>query len=80
MLKMTVKKKAQHDKHKSVNNRKIVDIVKLSSRMRNVFRGKVKLNRSKLVVGARLTLNQMTHSIMQVLPRKVDPFVFNMMK
>ena len=40
---------------------------------------KVKLDRTKLVVGARVALDQTTQTIMQVLPREVDPLVFNMM-
>lgn len=40
---------------------------------------KVKIDRSKLVVGARVSLDQTTLTIMRVLPREVDPMVFNMM-
>ena len=40
---------------------------------------KVKIDRSKLVVGARVALDQTTLTIMQILPREVDPLVFNMM-
>jgi 26S proteasome regulatory subunit T4 len=40
---------------------------------------KVKIDRSKLVVGARVALDQTTLTIMRVLPREVDPMVFNMM-
>lgn len=40
---------------------------------------KPKLDRTKLVVGARVALDQNTQTIMQMLPREVDPLVFNMM-
>jgi 26S proteasome regulatory subunit T4 len=40
---------------------------------------KAKIDRSKLVVGARVALDQTTLTIMRVLPREVDPMVFNMM-
>lgn len=53
--------------------------MKSSSGTRNVVGVKVKLDRSKLVVGARVALDQTTQTIMQVLPREVDPLVFNMM-
>ena len=55
------------------------DIVKSSSGPRNVVGVKVKIDRSKLVVGARVSLDQTTLTIMRVLPREVDPMVFNMM-
>ena len=57
----------------------ILDIVKSSSGPRNVVGVKVKIDRSKLVVGARVSLDQTTLTIMRVLPREVDPMVFNMM-
>lgn len=53
--------------------------MKSSSGTRNVVGVKVKLDRAKLVVGARVALDQTTQTIMQVLPREVDPLVFNMM-
>ena len=40
---------------------------------------KVKIDRSKLVVGARVALDQTTLTIMRILPREIDPMVFNMM-
>jgi 26S proteasome regulatory subunit T4 len=55
------------------------DIIKVSSGTRNVVGVKVKIDRSKLVVGARVALDQTTLTIMRVLPREVDPMVFNMM-
>jgi 26S proteasome regulatory subunit T4 len=56
-----------------------LDIVKSSSGTRNVVGVKAKLDRSKLIVGARVALDQTTQTIMQVLPREVDPVVFSMM-
>jgi len=56
-----------------------VDIIKASSGTRNVVGVKAKIDRSKLVVGARVALDQTTLTIMRVLPREVDPMVFNMM-
>lgn len=56
-----------------------IDIIKASSGTRNVVGVKVKIDRSKLVVGARVALDQTTLTIMRVLPREVDPMVFNMM-
>jgi len=56
-----------------------LDIIKASSGTRNVVGVKVKIDRSKLVVGARVSLDQITLTIMRVLPREVDPMVFNMM-
>jgi len=55
------------------------DIIKSSSGPRNVVGVKSKIDRSKLVVGARVALDQTTLTIMRVLPREVDPMVFNMM-
>lgn len=46
-----------------------LDIIKSSAGTRNVVGVKVKLDRSKLVVGARVALDQTTQTIMQVLPR-----------
>ena len=56
-----------------------LDIIKASSGTRNVVGVKVKNDRSKLVVGARVALDQTTLTIMRVLPREVDPMVLNMM-
>lgn len=39
----------------------------------------MKIDRSKLVVGARVALDQTTLTIMRILPREIDPMVFNMM-
>lgn len=57
----------------------IPDIIKSSSGPRNVVGVKSKIDRSKLTVGARVALDQTTLTIMRVLPREVDPMVFNMM-
>lgn len=57
----------------------ILDIIKSSSGPRNVVGVKSKIDRSKLTVGARVALDQTTLTIMRVLPREVDPMVFNMM-
>ena len=53
--------------------------MKSSTGTRNVVGVKVKLDRSKLVVGARVALDQTTLTIMQVLPREVDPLVHKML-
>lgn len=45
------------------------DIIKSSSGPRNVVGVKSKIDRSKLVVGARVALDQTTLTIMRVLPR-----------
>jgi len=55
-----------------------LDIVKSSSGSRNVVGVKAKIDRSKLIVGARVSLDQTTLTIIKVLPREVDPMVFNM--
>lgn len=47
----------------------LLDIIKSSAGTRNVVGVKPKLDRSKLVVGARVALDQNTQTIMQVLPR-----------
>lgn len=46
-----------------------LDIIKASSGTRNVVGVKAKIDRSKLVVGARVALDQTTLTIMRVLPR-----------
>lgn len=40
---------------------------------------KTRLNRKKLVIGARVTLDMTTLTIMRVLPREVDPMVHSML-
>lgn len=54
-------------------------IVKASSGPRYVVTCKEKLDRSKLVNGVRVALDMTTLTIMRVLPREVDPLVFNML-
>lgn len=54
------------------------DIVKSSSGSRNVVGVKTKIDRAKLAVGARVALDQTTLTIVRILPREVDPMVFNM--
>lgn len=39
---------------------------------------KTKIDRAKLAVGARVALDQTTLTIVRILPREVDPMVFNM--
>jgi 26S proteasome regulatory subunit T4 len=50
----------------------------LSSGPRYVVGAKPKLDRSKLVVGTRVALDQETYTLVRILPREVDPMVFNM--
>lgn len=40
---------------------------------------RVKLDKAKLVVGARVSLDMTTLTIMRILPREVDPVVFHML-
>jgi 26S proteasome regulatory subunit T4 len=54
-------------------------IVKSSGGPRYVVGVKMKLDRKKLAVGARVALDMTTLTIMRVLPREVDPMVFNML-
>ena len=54
-------------------------IVKASSGPRYVVGVRVKLDKSKLVVGTRVSLDITTLTIMRILPREVDPVIFNMM-
>nr|WCZ58453.1 26S proteasome AAA-ATPase subunit RPT4b [Andalucia godoyi] len=57
-------------------------IVKASSGPRYVVGVRPKLDRSKIKVGSRVTLEMAmtTFTIMRVLPREVDPMVYNMLK
>lgn len=50
-----------------------IDIAKLSSGPRYVVGAKPKLDRKKLVIGARIALDQETYTICRILPREVDP-------
>jgi len=54
-------------------------IVKASSGPRYVVTCKEKLDRKKLANGVRVALDMTTLTIMRVLPREVDPLVFNML-
>jgi len=53
-------------------------IVKASSGPRYVVGCRAKLQKSKLVNGTRVALDMTTLTIMRILPREVDPVVFNM--
>jgi len=53
-------------------------IVKASSGPRYVVGCRPKLNKDKLKMGARVTLDMTTLTIMRILPREVDPMVYNM--
>lgn len=55
-------------------------IVKASSGPRYVVGCRAKLDRSKLKIGARVTLDMTTLTIMRILPREVDPVVYNMLR
>lgn len=55
-----------------------LDIVKSSSGPRYVVGVKSRLDKSKLKVGARVTLDMTTLTIMRVMAREVDPMVHNM--
>jgi len=54
-------------------------IVKASSGPRYVVGVRVKLDKAKLTAGTRVTLDITTLTIMRILPREVDPVVFQMM-
>jgi 26S proteasome regulatory subunit T4 len=54
-------------------------IVKASSGPRYVVGVKVKLEKSKLTVGTRVSLDMTTLTIMRILPREVDPIVYHML-
>ena len=54
-------------------------IVKAASGPRYVVGVRVKLDKDKLTVGARVSLDVTTLTIMRLLPREVDPVVFNML-
>eukprot|EP00744_Colponema_vietnamica_P001380 GILI01002285.1.p1 GENE.GILI01002285.1~~GILI01002285.1.p1 ORF type:complete len:394 (+),score=109.75 GILI01002285.1:138-1319(+) len=54
-------------------------IVKASSGPRYVVGCRNKLDKKKLVTGTRVTLDMTTLTIMRMLPREVDPMVYNML-
>ena len=56
----------------------VLDIVKSSSGPRYVVGCRTKIDKALLVQGARVSLDMTTMTIMRVLPREVDPLVFNM--
>lgn len=56
-----------------------LDIVKTNSGSRYVVGVRVKLDMNKLTVGVRVSLDITTLTIMKILPREVDPVVFNML-
>lgn len=53
--------------------------MKASSGPRYVVGVKSKLDKSKLKIGSRVTLDMTTLTIMRVLPREVDPMVYHML-
>ncbi len=54
-------------------------IVKASNGPRYVVGVKTRLDRAKLIIGARVSLDMTTLTIMRVLPREVDPMVYHML-
>jgi len=54
-------------------------IVKASNGPRYVVGVKTRLERSKLTIGARVSLDMTTLTVMRVLPREVDPMVYHML-
>ena len=54
-------------------------IVKASNGPRYVVGVKSRLDRTKLIIGARVSLDMTTLTIMRVLPREVDPMVYHML-
>ena len=55
-----------------------VVIVKSSAGPRYIVNCRTKLDKSKLVQGSRVTLDMTTMTTMRLLPREVDPLVYNM--
>ncbi len=53
--------------------------MKASNGPRYVVGVKTRLDRSKLIIGARVSLDMTTLTIMRVLPREVDPMVYHML-
>ena len=60
------------------DNNKHAVIVKASSGPRYVVGSRNRIDKSKLIAGTRVTLDMTTLTIMRILPREVDPVVFNM--
>ena len=59
-----------------INDEQIM--VKVSSGPRYVVGIRTKLDKSKLVVGTRVALDITTLTVMRILPREIDPLVYNM--
>ena len=53
-------------------------IVKASSGPRYVVGCRTRVNKSKLLQGTRVTLDMTTLTIMRILPREIDPLIYNM--
>lgn len=71
-----VLKQLADEKCKPFNN---IDIVKLLNAPRYVVTCKKAIDQSKLKVGVRIALDFSTLTIMRILPREIDPAVYNMM-
>lgn len=56
----------------------VLVIVKSSNGPRYIVGCRSRLNKKKLVQGTRVTLDMTTLTIMRILPREVDPLVYNM--
>jgi len=54
-------------------------IIKASSGPRYVVGVREKINKEKLTPGTRVALDMQTLTIMRILPREIDPIVFNML-
>ncbi|MDR3737307.1 MAG: hypothetical protein P4L10_17485 [Acidobacteriaceae bacterium] len=54
-------------------------IIKESNGPRYVVGVRDKINKKKLTAGTRVALDIQTRTIMRILPREVDPVVFNML-
>ena len=54
-------------------------IIKAASGPRYVVGVREKIPKKKLIPGARVALDMQTLTIMRILPREVDPIVFNML-
>lgn len=55
-----------------------LDIVKSSNGPRYVVGCRSRINRKRLIQGTRVALDMTTFTIMRILPREVDPLVYNM--
>ena len=59
-------------------NQFVLVIIKSSNGPRYIVGCRSRLNKKKLVQGTRVTLDMTTLTIMRILPREVDPLVYNM--